>query len=71
MDREPVASEVLRSVGYDPDTRVLEVELAGGAVYRYLDVPAHVHATLMTAPSHGQFYVDGIRNGGYEYVQVD
>ena len=70
MEREPVASEALRSVGYDPDAQVLEVELAGGAVYRYLDVPAHVHAALMTAPSHGRFYADGIRNAGYEFVQV-
>ena len=58
MHRQRVESGVLRSVGYDAVARVLELEFADGAVYRYLDVPASLHAGLMTADSHGTFFLD-------------
>ncbi|MFC3549586.1 KTSC domain-containing protein [Lysobacter cavernae] len=70
MKREPVDSEVLRSIGYDPDTGVLELEFDGGTVYRYFDVPARLYAGLMTARSHGEFFSDYIRNAGFDYLQV-
>ena len=35
-----VRSSALRSVGYDQEQRVLEIEFTNGAVYRYFDVPA-------------------------------
>ena len=36
MDREPVSSSLLRSIGYDPDQQFLEIELQGGK-----DIPVH------------------------------
>lgn len=71
MRRESVASEALRSVGYDPDRRILEVEFASGAVYRYFDVPPELHAGLMTAASHGAFFAVSIRDAGFEFEQID
>jgi len=67
MRREVVDSEALRSVGYDPDRRILEIEFAGGTVYRYLGVPPSVHAELMTADSKGEYYSANIRMAGFEY----
>lgn len=55
MHRLSVESSAVESVGYDIRTRTLEIEYAGGGVYRYLGVPPHVHATLMRADSHGAF----------------
>lgn len=69
MRREPVESDALRSVGYDPDRRILEIEFASGTVYRYFEVPEEVYAGLMTAASHGEFFSDHIRDAGFEYVQ--
>lgn len=71
MRREPVDSSALRSVGYDPLLRILEIEFASGAVYRYADVPAWLHADLMRAPSPGEFFAAQVRDAGFEFVQVD
>jgi hypothetical protein len=55
MRRLSVESSAIASVGYDPRTRTLEVEFAGGGVYRYLGVPPREHETLMRADSLGAY----------------
>ena len=70
MRREAVDSEALRSVGYDPDSRILEIEFNNGTVYRYFAVPLSVHAGLMTAKSKGEYYAANIRTAGFEYEQL-
>lgn len=69
MWRERIRSEALRSVGYDPDERILEIEFASGLVYRYFDVPQDVYEGLMTAPSHGEYFARHIRDAGFAYEQ--
>lgn len=71
MERVHVESEAISRVGYDADRRVLEIEFTSGEIYRYFDVPAHLHAGLMAADSHGQFFADYIRNEGFDYEHVD
>ena len=70
MWREPVESKALRSVGYDADSRVLEIEFASGTVYRYFNVPQRIHVDLMTAKSHGEFFATHIRDAGFDYEQL-
>lgn len=55
MQRTPVVSSGVASVGYDPVTLVLEVEFKNGKVYRYQQVPRAAHRLLMQAPSIGRF----------------
>ena len=55
MRREAVESSSLKSVGYAPESRTLEVEFHHGAVYRYLGVPPTVHEALLRAESKGAF----------------
>ena len=43
IERTPVSSSALRSVGYDQEQRVLEIEFTNGAVYQYLDIPAEAY----------------------------
>lgn len=62
MNRTPVNSSALRSVGYDPATLTLETELSSGTVYQYFDVPESVFTELMNAQSLGQYYNQRIRN---------
>jgi lysyl-tRNA synthetase class 2 len=50
-----VESTAVESVGYDARTRTLEVEYAGGGVYRYLGVPPRCYETLLRAESIGAF----------------
>ncbi len=64
-----MTSSHLLSVGYDPDSGVLECEFTNGTVFQYLDVPDHVYAALMSAPSMGTFHRAQIYRS-YEFRQV-
>jgi len=55
MDREPVASSNVESIGYDAAECVLEVEFKGGAVYQYNGVPQELYNELCEADSVGSF----------------
>jgi hypothetical protein len=61
MNRLPVSSSVLRSVGYDHLTATLEIEFQNGFIYEYRDVPPDIHAELMSATSKGQYFDAAIR----------
>ena len=54
MDRTPVTSSNVASVGYDINAQLLEVEFNNGAIYRYEKVPPQVHSDLMHAESIGK-----------------
>lgn len=69
MQRRPVSSSNLKSVGYDPVTQTLEIEFQSGAVYEYYNVPVSVYEGLMQASSHGQYFHQNIRNR-YRYRRV-
>lgn len=71
MKREPVASSMLASVGYDEGLKTLEVEFVEGDVYQYEPVPAEEHRSLMDAASKGTYFAEHIRKGGYEYRKVE
>jgi hypothetical protein len=53
---EPVQSSVIAEIGYDADTRILEVRFRGGRAYHYFDVPPAEHAVLMRAKSIGGYF---------------
>ncbi|NJK45260.1 MAG: KTSC domain-containing protein [Pleurocapsa sp. SU_196_0] len=61
MTRKAVTSSNLRSVGYDPATRTLEIEFKNG-VYQYADVPLEEYEALMAAGSHGSYFIQNIRD---------
>jgi hypothetical protein len=55
VQRTLVRSKSIRSLGYDPEDHVLEVEFVNGRVYHYLNVPEAVHRLALRAPSIGAF----------------
>lgn len=55
MERTPVESSSVLSVGYDRVTCELEIEYLNGRTYRYLLVPPAAYRLLMQAPSIGEF----------------
>jgi len=69
MYRTPVSSTNIRSIGYDPQSAIIEVEFTSGDVYQYFDVPEHLYNGLMSASSKGQFLNDYIRNS-YRYQKI-
>lgn len=55
MQRQPVESSNLASVGFDDKTKVLEIEFKGGGVFQYTGSSAEQHyKDLMAAPSKGK-----------------
>lgn len=62
MNRELVKSSNIRSVGYDPRAKLLEMEFHGGGLYQYFQVPLETHAALMDSESKGRFFNDNIKD---------
>ena len=62
MEREPVSSTNLVSVGYDADSETLEVEFIKTGIYQYFNVPIFMHERLMMADSIGKFFNAEIKN---------
>lgn len=69
MIRVPVKSTNILSIGYDPDSQMLEIEFNTKRVYRYSNVPPHVYAGLMKSESHGKYFQAHIANA-YSHVEV-
>ncbi|MFE5402106.1 KTSC domain-containing protein [Streptomyces sp. NPDC056580] len=68
MDRTPVTSSNIMAIGYDPDSRVLEIEFRSG-IYRYSSVPEAVFEGLMEASSHGRYFAQMIR-GRFDFSRL-
>ena len=61
MERLPVSSSNLASVGYDEVGQVLEVEFRHGGIYQYSGVSAEVFSELLAAASLGGFLAKNIK----------
>ena len=68
MEREPVTSSTVVSVGYDVNTETLEVEFKNG-VYQYYNVPHTIYEHMMTSASIGKFLNVYIKPA-YPYAKV-
>lgn len=69
LDMKSLGSRDIALVGFDNETGTLEVVFRAGGVYRYREVPETVYQGLMSAPSHGTFFQQKIKNR-YSYVKV-
>ena len=69
MIRNPVVSSHLDSIGYDPNTKTLEIEFKDGAVYQYFSVPERVYRNLVQAFSIGEYFDAHVRNS-YSYMKI-
>tara|TARA_A100001391_G_scaffold110033_1_gene73898 strand:- start:271 stop:534 length:264 start_codon:yes stop_codon:yes gene_type:complete len=71
MDRDPVNSTSIRSIGYDSESKKMEVEFLKGTVYTYSDVSDEVYNTLMTSESIGKAFSSLIKAGGFSYEKTE
>ena len=62
MRRRAVESSVIRSVGYEQATAILEIEFQTDRKYRYFAVPRSIYQGLMAAPSAGTYFNQHIRD---------
>ena len=70
MERIPIQSSNLASVGYDPENVTLEVEFSRGGIYQYYGVPQHIYEGLINASSKGNFFHHNIKSAGYPCQKV-
>ena len=61
MERQPVKSRILRSVGYEETTKILEIEFYSGLVFQHSGVPPKVYADLMKSSEIGKYYSEKVR----------
>ena len=66
MERIPVESSNVESVGYDDEDQILEVEFKSGEIYHYFDVPEGYFEGLVSARSVGGYLAEEIK-GVYDY----
>lgn len=62
MSWVPLNSTLLQAAAYQDQPPVLQLRFHGGAVYRYLGVPAQLYQQLLQAESKGQYFNFWIRN---------
>lgn len=62
MDRNKVVSSNINSVGYDEETKVLEVEFFDQTVWQYSPLTREGYNELMKAGSIGSYFAKNIRN---------
>ena len=65
MNRIPVSSSNLVSVGYDEESETLEIEFQNG-IYQYFDVPKTIFEELMSTSSKGRYFNQNIKDD-YQY----
>ncbi len=69
MNRIPVNSSNIASVGYDLETQTMEVEFTNGNIYQYFDVPLLIYEELINAESPGKFLNVQVK-GIYRYARL-
>ena len=69
MERKRVSASTLRSVGYDADRQILEIEFSSGSIVQYTGVSPEVHRRFMSSPSPGSFFEDQV-DENYPYKRI-
>lgn len=69
MQRNEVVSSNIKSIGYDLQAMILEIEFKNGHVYQYSGVPGNIYQALMNAQSHGTYLHQFVMNR-YPYVKI-
>ena len=70
IERQPVVSSDIASIGYDATSETLEIEFKATGVYRYFSVPKEVHEGLVATPSPGKYFLQNIK-GKYAWEKAN
>ena len=62
MDTKPVNSSYLYAVGYDPATKILEIEFKDNTVVDYSNVPQSTYDGMMQAQSVGKYFHRNVKD---------
>jgi len=53
---------MMNSVGYDPNTEILEIKFSDKDIYEYYTVPIKIYNNFMKASSLGKYFHKHIKN---------
>ena len=70
IHRDPVKSSTIASIGYDRNSRILEIEFQSGVITQFLDVPENVYAALRASNPPERYLTDGIIATGYVHRTI-
>ncbi len=62
MERNFIESSMIRSIGYESEMCVLEVEFNSGAIWQYSNFPESLWYEFENASSKGKFFHNEIKN---------
>ena len=62
MERQQIESSMIRSIGYDFENSILEIEFNSDAVWQYSDFPESLWHEFEGAESQGKFFLREIRD---------
>lgn len=71
IDRAPVNSKLLKTLGYHPESQTLAAEFGDGKLYHYADVSPEEYAALQAAESVGSHFLKHIVRGGKPHTRID
>jgi hypothetical protein len=63
MEIQLVKSSNVKAVGYEVETKTLQVEFKSGGIYQYAGVQPEMYADLLKAESIGRFVSQVVRAG--------
>lgn len=61
MVRINIPSNELKSVGYDSEHKILEIEISAMGIVQYFKVPEKVYTGLLNAKSYGEYFINKIK----------
>ncbi len=62
MERKSIESSMIRSIGFDPESSILEIEFNSGAIWQYFDFPESEWYEFENAESQGKYFNREILN---------
>jgi hypothetical protein len=69
-EMEPVDSEAIEEMGYNPSLKIATVTFTDGSGYEYFGVSPEIYQAWSEASSIGQYFNFVIRSGFYPYVRI-
>lgn len=69
MERTPVSSSTIASIGYDSTSQTLEIEFINGHIYQYFDVPESYYLGIIGDASPGGYLSRHIK-GVFRYARA-
>ena len=69
IERQPVVSSDIASIGYDAASETLEIEFKATGIYRYFSVPKTPAEEFQRTPSPGKFFLQHIK-GKYAWEKI-